>query len=138
VTVTVLVLVLVLGGTVVVVVVVVGGVVVVVVVLSVVDVGSVVVSVVSVDSVVVSEGVDEDDVAGADVVVIGVSDGVVSSDDVSPAITWANRYTMRATRTAPTAPNPTSAAGLRYHSVGSGSPGSFGGGSYPAWSPVAA
>jgi hypothetical protein len=116
VTVLVLVLVLTLVLGVVVVVVVVGSVVVVV---AVVVVGSVVGVVVSV-TVLVDGAITRADV---DVVVMGVID--VVCEGVSPVISLASPYTKRAMRTAPSAPNATSAAGLRYHGIGSsgGGPG---------------
>ena len=107
-----LVLTLVVGVVVVVVVVVVGSVVVVV-------VGAVVVGVivtVSVAGAVVGAGATAD----LDVVVSGVNE-VVWVGASPPVRTLARPYTMRAIRTAPSAPNATSAAGLRYQ--GTGSPG---------------
>jgi hypothetical protein len=61
-------------------------------------------------------------VRGADVGVIGVSVVGVSSDD-GPEMRLANPHTISATSTAPSPPNATSAAGLRYQGSGpSGSP----------------
>ncbi len=125
VSVTVLVLTLVVGDVVVVVVVVVVvGSVVVVVVVVVVDsvvvvvvVGSVVVG--AVVAVVVVRG-------GADVGVIGVSDGGGVSDG-EPEMRLASPHTISATSTAPIAPNATKAAGLRYQSASASEGGSCGG-----------
>ncbi len=123
VSVTVLVLTLVVGD-VVVVVVVVGSVVVVVVVVVVVD--SVVVVVV-VGSVVVGAVVAVVVVrAGADVGVIGVSDGGGVSEG-EPEIRLASPHTISATSTAPIAPNATKAAGLRYQGAWASAGGSCGG-----------
>ena len=120
VSVTVLVLTLVVGDVVVVVVVVVVvGSVVVVVVVVVVDsvvvvvvVGSVVVG--AVVAVVVVRG-------GADVELIGVSDGGGVSEG-EPEMRLANPHTISATSTAPIAPNATKAAGLRYQGTCSSAP----------------
>jgi hypothetical protein len=116
------VLVLVLGGAVVVgAVVVVGSVVVVV---------SVVDGVVSVADCCV-DGVDGDTV-DADVLVIGVRLlVVVDPGDESPDTSATIAHTINATRTAPIAPNATSAAGLRYQGTGSGSGGGAAGSPYP-------
>jgi hypothetical protein len=95
---------------------------VVVVVVVVVVVGSVVVVVVTGGAVVVGVIVSVM-VRGGDVGVIGVSAGGVSSDD-GPEMRLASPHTISATSTAPSAPNATSAAGLRYQGTASsgGSP----------------
>ena len=54
---------------------------------------------------------------GADVWVIGVSDGCGVSDD-GPEMRLANPHTISATTTAPIAPNATKATGLRYQGTG--------------------
>ena len=54
---------------------------------------------------------------GADVGVIGVSDGGGVSDD-GPEMRLANPQTISATTTAPIAPNATKATGLRYQGTG--------------------
>ena len=93
----------------------------------------VVVAVVVVDSVVVGVTVSVT-VFGADVVAVVVADldvvvsgvNVVGSEGSSPPVMrLASPNTISAIRTAPRAPNPTSAAGLRYQGTGSsgGGPG---------------
>jgi hypothetical protein len=97
---------------------------VVVVVVVVVVVGSVVVVVVVVTGGAVVVGVIVSvTVRGGDVGVIGVNVGGVSSDD-GPEMRLASPHTISATSTAPSAPNATSAAGLRYQGTASsgGSP----------------
>ena len=94
--------------------VVVGAVVSVVVGVVVVVVGAVVSVVVSV----VSPAVELDVRAGAELEVSGVSGVVVGSDGASPVMALASPKMISAMMTAPSAPNATSAAGLRYHGVG--------------------
>lgn len=62
--------------------------------------------------------------ADRDVEVSGVSE-VVSVGESPPMTSLASPKTIRATSTAPPAPNPTSAAGLRYHGTGSSTGGRY-------------
>lgn len=73
--------------------------------------------VVSVVVSVVSPAVELDVRAGAELEVNGVSD-VLGSDGASPVMALASPKMISAMMTAPSAPNATSAAGLRYHGVG--------------------
>ncbi len=93
--------------------------------------GSVVVVVVSVDGAVVSVLVDGGEVVSVTVCVGAISDADSDVDvvvvsvlpDESSDIRLTDNHTMRATSSAISAPNPISAAGLRYQGVG----GSYGG-----------
>lgn len=75
-------------------------------------------AVVSVEVAVVPSAVELGATAGAELDVSGVSDAVVGFDRASPVMAFARPKMISATMTAPSAPNATSAAGLRYQGVG--------------------